>query len=174
MYTKILSQTDTGSIVTLAQAKANLNIDDSFTVDDDLIQDIIDVSTELAQTYTYKLITTGQVKLELDGCVSWINLPWGNVSEVLEVRIDNEITDDYTFSDVTQKLKLGSTVRSYANLQVTYNCGYTETPKAIKRGILIMVNTFYTNRESFILGYNVNAIPLSAQRVLDAVKNWKV
>ena len=173
MYSVINSQSDLSTLVSLAEAKRQCRIDPSFTIDDEELQSLITASAELAQNYTRKLLTPGEVTVELDEYVSEVLLPFGNATAVTEVLLDNEATTDFTFSPITQKLKLTSTI-GFSNLKVTYNCGYSTLPDRAKQGILVMINTMYNHREDVATGTTVESLPMASIRLLNSIKNYRV
>lgn len=169
MYSIIQTQTDLSALVTLEEAKRQCRLLPSFTLDDDDLTHLIATCAELAQVYTHRLLTIGTVIVECDEYRPTLVLPWGNVTSIDQVLLDGVESTDYTFSPVTQKLKVN---RSYSNIKVTYEAGFTELPSRIKQGILMMISTWYNNREDYITGMTVEKIPLSALKCLDSVRYW--
>lgn len=173
MYTVINNQADLSTLVTLAEAKRQCRLDPSFTLDDDELTDMTLVCTELAQSYTKRLLTVGSVSVEVEENKSVIQLPWGNVTTIDEVLLDDTATTAFTFSPITQKLKITSGV-AFSNIKVTYTAGYTTLPMKAKQGILVMISTMYNNREDVATGTTVEELPLTARRLLDSIKYYEV
>lgn len=173
MYTVINSQADLSTLVTLAEAKRQCRIDPSFTLDDDDLTNIALVCTELAQSYTKRLLTVGSVTIEVEENATTIQLPWGNATTIDEVLLDDTATTDFTFSPITQKLKITSGV-VFSNVKVTYTAGYSVLPVKVKQGILVMISTMYNHREDVATGTTVEELPLTARRLLDSVKYYEV
>lgn len=169
MYSIIQTQTDLSTIITLDEAKRQCRLLPSFTLDDDDLNHLIAACTELAQVYTHRLLTPGTVVVESDEYHPVIQLPWGNVSAITEVLLDGVTYADYTFSSVTQKLKVDKT---YSNIKVTYEAGYTTLPARVKQGILVMISTWYNNREDYVTGMTLETIPLTSLKALDSVRYW--
>lgn len=167
MYTKINSQVALSGLVSLAEAKRQCRIMPDDTLDDDDLTHLIDVCTELAQDYTHRLLTVGSVTCEVEDYTSVIQLPYGNATAVTEVTVDGVVTTDYSFSDITQKVKFNTSV---SNVQITYTCGYEVVPAKVKQGILMMVSTMFNNRDDFISGMTVEEIPIPARKLLDSVR----
>ena len=169
MYSVIQSQTALSSLVTLDEAKRQCRRLPSYTLDDDDFEHLIAVCTSLAQVYTHRLLTVGTIVAESDEYHPVIQLPWGNVTTITEVLLDGEAYTDYTFSTVTQKLKIPTT---YSNIKITYEAGYTTLPDSVKHGILMMISTWYNNKEDYVAGMTLDTIPLSSLKALDSVRYW--
>lgn len=171
MYSMITSQTSLADVITLDEAKRQCRILPDDNLDDDDLTHLISVCTELAQTYTHRLLTQGEVICEVEESVTEIQLPWGNASSVKSVTVDGIDVSDYTFSPVTQKVKFSSSV---SNVVVTYLAGYAEVPTKVKHGILMMISTFYNNRDDFISGMTIEEIPTTSRKILDSVRFYLV
>lgn len=169
MYSIIQTQVDLSSLVTLDEAKRQCRLLPSFTLDDDDLNHLIAACTELAQVYTHRLLTVGTVVAESDEYRPVIQLPWGNATTITEVLLDDVEYTDYTFSTVTQKLKIPTT---YSNIKITYEAGYATLPVRVKQGILMMISTWYNNREDYVTGMTLDTIPLSSLKALDSVRYW--
>lgn len=189
MYSIIQTQTDLSTIITLDEAKRQCRLLPSFTLDDDDLNHLIAACTELAQVYTHRLLTPGTVVAESDEYHPVIQLPWGNVSAITEVLLDGVAYTDYTFSAVTQKLKVGKTYSNIKityeagykklystyftdNVKITYEPGYNELPARVKQAILVMISTWYNNREDYVTGMTLETIPLTSLKALDSVRYW--
>ena len=172
MYTKINSQ-DSLELVTLEQVKRQCNLMESIAMDDEYLNSLIPVCSELAQSYTKRLLTLGSVTTEVEQYYPQIILPWGGVESVTEVLIDGVATTAYTFSDVTQKVTFASGVR-FNNVRITYDCGYStdNLPTKIKHAVLMMVSTMYRNRDDFVVGMTVESMPLQSKTLLNGVKYY--
>ncbi len=90
-----------------------------------------------------------------------------------EVLLDDTATTNFTFSPITQKLKITSGV-AFSNIKVTYTAGYATLPMKVKQGILVMISTMYNNREDVATGTTVEELPLTARRLLDSIKYYEV
>ena len=141
----------------------------SFTLDDDYLTSLITTCSELAQTYTNRLLTLGSVSGESDEYKPVVQLPWGGANAITELKLDGVTTTDFTFSPITQKLKLYT---FYRNMQVTYSCGYDVLPAKVKHAILIMISTFYNNRDDYITGMTVEKMPTTSQSLLNSVRYY--
>ena len=172
MYSKIITQVDLATLVTLDEAKKQCRISHAF--DDDYITSLIAVSAELAQTYTRRALTPATVTSVVDEHQRYVvQLPYGDVTDVTEVLLDDVATTDFEFEEITQKLTVN---KSYSKLKATYNCGYAtgELPAVAKHGILLTISTLYNNREDFVTGNNVYELPMTSRKVLDAIKYYGI
>ena len=171
MYTVIQSQDTLTGLVTLDEAKVQCRLLPSYTLDDADLTHITGVACELAQTFTRKLLTPGVIQAESDDYRSSIPLPWGNVSAINEVLLDDVADTEFTFSTTTGLLKPS---RPYSNIKVNYNAGYTSLPLTAKHGILMMISTMYDNKEDFIANMSIEKIPLASVKLLNAIKEYHV
>lgn len=171
MYSVISSQQSLTDLITLNEAKRQCRIMPTNTLDDDDLNHLISACSELAQVYTHRLLTPGIVNMESDEYSPVVQLPWGEATTIQQVLLDDVETEDYTFSTVTQKLKINT---NYSNIKVTYDAGYINLPARVKQGILMMISTWYNNREDYVEGMTVQTIPLSCIRALDSVRLYNV
>lgn len=171
MYTKITSQ-EPLQIVSLAQAKRQLNIIDN-TEDDEHIQLLIDVCSELAEGYTKRMLSTGVVDLIISGKKSFF-LPYGEATED-NTAIVATVTGDpvtFVFEPISQVFTLddGQEITTTDEVKLTYSAGYKTVPNSVKMGVLMMISTLYENREDNVVGLSVNDIPLNSMTILNKVK----
>ena len=170
MYTKIKSQ-DPLAIVTLTEAKRQLNIIDNVD-DDDHINMLIDACSELAETYTNRMLSTGVVDLIVCGKQSFF-LPFGeateDVTEIVATVTGDPVT--FVFEPISQKITFDEgQVADTDEVLITYSAGYSATPIAVKLGVLMMISSAFNNREDIVLGLTVNDIPLNSIAIMKKVK----
>ena len=175
MYTKINSQSSL-DLVTLSEVKLQLRLTNSFTMDDAYIAGLISASGELAQTYTNRMLSLGSVSQMWETYESEYKLWGGNVTTITSVTGEKpesgevvEITD-YRFNELSQKLTIAPESRNLINITATYQAGYTATPTKVKQGILMMIATFYNNREDFLVGQTHEKLPFTSTILLDSVR----
>lgn len=170
MYTKIASQNPL-SIVTLAEAKRQLNIIDS-NEDDDHIQLLIDVASELAEGYTKRMLSQGVVNLITTGKQSFF-LPYGEATESITpftVTVNSDPID-FTFQPISQILTIIDWVTYCEDeITVTYNAGYESVPNSVKMGVLMMLSTLFEFRSDSLSGLSIDDVPLTSQKILNKVK----
>lgn len=172
MYVKILSQADL-KLVTLAEAKAQCRVMDSFTMDDTYIESLIDIASSLAQSYCNKLLTLGSVAGGWTEYASEITL-WGGDATVTAVTAENGTVDitDFEFHEITQKLTIPSQYSELRNFDVTYDCGLISPTPRIKQGVLMMVSTFYNNRDDAVVGLSIEEMPMTSRDILNADRHY--
>ena len=169
MFKQINSQLPLTDVVTLAEAKTQCRV--THTMEDTYISSLIPVAAEMAQSYTGRLLSVGSVTVVVDSYASEVQLPFGNATTVTELLLDGTASTDFTFDTVTQKLTVSS---PYSTAKVTYNCGYTVVPSAVKQGVLMMISTLYNGREDGITGVTVADMPLTSRMLLDTVKIYGI
>lgn len=168
MYTKINSQAAL-TLVTLAEARRQCRLMPDETLDDDELTLLINVCSELAQDYTHRLLTLGSVTCEVEESVTEVQLPYGNATEITSVTVNGVDYTDYSFSDISQKVKFPYSV---SNVLITYNAGYETIPAKVKQGILMMISTLFDNHNDFISGMTIEEIPIPARKLLDSVRYY--
>lgn len=169
MYTVINDQSEL-ALVTMEEVKRQCRLMPSFTMDDGYLNSLILTCSELAQKYTKRLLTSGDISGESDHYRAVVQLPWGGVTTITELRLDGVASTDYTFSHITQKIKIGP---AYANLQVDYKSKYNKSPTLIKQAVLIMISTFYSNRDDYVTGVTLERIPMTSLNLLNAVRIYE-
>ena len=167
MYSQILNQDPFTTVVSLDEAKTQCRV--THTFDDDYITALIPVACEMAQSYTRRLITPGSCVSVVECYQTSVLLPFGEVTDVTELLIDGEISTDFEFEEVTQKVSITTTL-GFSKLKITYDCGYTVVPTAVKQAILMIISTLYNNRQDFVVGLTVAKIPTTSEMLLDTVK----
>lgn len=171
MHSVISTQTDLSTLISLDEAKRQCRLMPTFTLDDDDLYHLIDTCTNLAQVYTKRLLSPGTVIAESDEYRTLIQLPWGRATSITSVVLDGVESTDYTFSTITQVLRV---TKRYSNIVITYEAGYDVLPSNIKHGILMMISTWYNNREDYVQGMTLEKIPMSSLRILDSVRYFSV
>lgn len=166
MYSKIVTQ-EPLTLVTLDEVKKQCRVFNTF--EDDYLTSLIAPYCDLAQNYTRRMLTEGSAIVVYEDCYQTQTLPYGEVTDVTEVMIDGEVTTDYTFNMITQKIKVNE---PYTELTVSFDAGYATIPPAVKQAILIMINTAFVNREDVNVGETITKMPRSAEDLLDRVKYY--
>lgn len=170
VYTKKTRVTAVDDVITLADVKRALNILDD--EDNDEIQDLIYVAFDLAETYCHRCFTMSTVNLERTDSVTSFYLPFGENVIITSVKVDDENIDvaDYNYSDVSEIFSLNS-VTNYSKLEIIYDCGFTELPNAISRGIKYLVSTMFNSGQDFVSGMDIKDLPIRSTTLLDAEKH---
>ena len=171
MYSRIKSQTPF-SIVKLSEAKRQLN--EQFNDDNDThIQMLIDIASDLAQSYTNRLLSTGVIELVVSGKKSFF-LPYGEATEDI-TPIVATVTDDpvtFDFEPISQIFTFDDgVINSTDRVKLTYDAGYAsgKVPPSVKMGVLMLISTLYEWREDYA-DVSVNNIPIGSTQLLDSVK----
>lgn len=168
MFKKINSQAPLSGLLTLAEVKTQCRV--THTMEDAFLTSLITVAAELAQSYTKRLLTPGSVTISAKPQYSDILLPFGDVTAITSLTLDGTASTDYTFNPVSEILTVTSTT-PYIEVDITYNCGYTAAPSAVKQAMLMMISTLYNNRQDNVTGMTVAEIPLTSKMLLDTVKH---
>jgi len=170
MYTKITNQTAL-AIVTLAEAKNQLNIIDDVTHDVH-INLLIAVASELAEGYTNRMLSTGTVELIISGKQRFF-LPYGEATESSTLIVATVAGDPITFEfePISQVFTIDNgQITSADKVKLTYEAGYSTVPNSVKMGVLMMISSLFENRENTVTGLSVNDIPLNSMQILNKVK----
>ena len=168
MYSRIKSQTPL-TVVTLAQAKAQLNIVDS-DIDNDHINLLIGVATERAQDYTNRLLSVGVMELITNGARQ-LYLPKGEVEAVTTAQVTSDQSDvDFTFEPISQILAFSDDVDVNQDIKITYSAGYVTPPKSAVMGVLMILASLDLNREDESSGGSISKISLNSEKLLDQIR----
>jgi len=169
MYSKIISQADFETIVSLTEAKAQCRV--FHEMDDSYLESLIPVAGEMAQSYCNRMLTLGSASTVIESYHSVVTLPFGDVTDVTELLLDGVVSTDFTFEPVTQKLTINT---AYSVAKVTYTCGYANTPKVVKQAMLMIISTLYDTRQDHIAGLTVAKMPTTSQTLLNAVRYYGI
>ena len=179
MYKSVSNQV-LSDVVTLDEAKAQLNIESSFDIDDDYINSLIGVSTELAQNYVNRLLSVADVTACYEGYQSSYQLWGGGVTSITSVSVTDSLgyttvvpADEYRFNAVSQKLTIQPQWEGIYEYNVVYQAGMTEIPKAVKQGVLYLISTMYNVREDVTIGMTVANMPITSTALLNSVKYYE-
>lgn len=164
MYKKINSQAVL-TLVTLDEVKAQCRVFNTF--EDNYLTSLIIPHSDLAQAYIRRMLTVGEAVVFIEEYCPVIQLPFGEVSVVTEVLIDDVATTDFEFNEITQKIKINVT---FSEAKITFSAGYTTVPDVVKQAILISINTAFVNRDDVVVGQTVMKMPRTSEDLLDRVK----
>lgn len=166
---KIISQ-DEFTAIALDEAKTQCRLLSSNTRDDDYIGALILSAAASAQEYLHWMVSTGVVtQYASDGGV--IKLYGRYITEITEVLVDGETLaeEDYSYNPITDEITVVGT-----EVFVTYSCGAStaDLPKNVKCAMLMLISTMYNNREDFITGLSVEAMPLTSKKLLGLSREY--
>lgn len=149
--------------VTLAEAKEYCKIDNDYTGEDLLIEDLIKSSRIALENFANISIVEKRLKVFSDTDKTlW--LPYSPIIEVETVTNNSGGPIDFD-ATIKYKLKLGQSGPYY----ITYRAGFTPIPQDIKLAILKQVLTDYDNRENFTV--NNNSTVRSSSSLSNSAKN---
>lgn len=172
--------------VTLAQVKEHLRLPASYTSEDNTLQIYLDAAVKTAEDRTNRALLAQTWRVSFDyftpvltinktPLISVTHLKYYDVAGDIQtldpskyiVDADNEpfrITSipGITFPSVQKRINA---------ITVTFQAGYASAalvPKNIISGILLIVDDLYKQRGSTIVGYSVNNVPLTADKLFES------
>lgn len=181
--------------VTLTEAKAHMRV--SLTDDDALITALIHSATDYIERYTHRVMVNTDFTLYLDefpgaGAGS-IELPFAPIDEVTEVRyVDTagvtQIASSalYTldpspsrpFVHLTYNSSWPSTHAVHNAVEVDFTAGYghagDHVPNGLRQAVLLLVASWYENREAVITGTIVTKVPFAVESLMRSYQWIKV
>lgn len=172
MYIRIKQRTNPLNVVTLDEARGQLNLLPSENDFDTHIQILIEACSELAEAYTRRRLSRCVILLlsESGEDGNDFKLPFGEVNNDDIVSVKDQEGNDvtYTFNEISQRIVLDK----LTDVTIEYSAGYEDAniPSKAKLGILSMLNTFFNHREDFIAGLSVEEVPITSTKILDAIK----
>ena len=122
-------------VVTLAEAKAYLRVDDGFTADDFLITLLIDAAGDMIERYTNHLLYARDKTYQFyDGCVRVYDYPIN--SQVSTDEVDSEVLSLYTLYE--------------GDAEIVLNVGYAvaDVPPMLKVKMLEVIDAMYNGNEN--------------------------
>ncbi|UNY40120.1 head-tail adaptor [Aeromonas phage vB_AveS_KLEA5] len=165
MYKKIISQEPLDGLITLTDVKSHCRVFNDF--EDTYLSSLIPVYLDMAEGYTGRMFTTGSAVVVVHSWQSQVLLPYGNVTEVTKLVLDNTESTAFTFDDVSQIISINA---PYATARIEFNAGYETLPVVVKQAVLVMINTAFNNRDDVVVGQSVNEMPRTSRDLLDRVK----
>lgn len=175
MYSKIITQTSLANIITLDEAKTQCRV--SHSVEDTYITYLVSVAADLAQGYTRKMLSPGNVKCVVDNYQGKILLPYGNPSVINSVLLDGVETTNYEFDDITESLVITDDSILFDKVTVDFDAGYPDfssIPMSTIHAIKMLVSTMYNTREDLVIGMTIEKAPLAAMVLLNKDKYYVV
>lgn len=163
--------------VTLAEAKAQLNIDSADTTWDTIINSLIPVVREVAESETQRDLKVTTYKLSLDGFRKIIVLPRNPLIEVVSITYTDDSDVEQTLSTDDYQVVIGDKGRVYIDTEVspktahdavkiTFKAGYAtaaEVPRKTWQGMQFTLSHFFENRSSVVEGRVSHEVPFTAQ-----------
>jgi hypothetical protein len=178
---KKLKQT---SIITLQQAKQQLNVDDGFIDDNEIILSLIEAATSEAESFTGTDIALTMNTLEfIRFCGSGIivnEAPYKEVVSITTTTDGVETVLDASDYEVNDRI-IGFQILFKDNIEadklvLVFNTGYDidEAPARIIQAILVRINSLYDEeRSGYMIGANLRDIK-TFERLLsgNTINRW--
>ncbi len=174
-----------GDVVTPAEAKAHLRVDNS--AEDALIASLIAAATTRAERHTQRALLTQTLELRLDAwpCSrAW--LPRPPAASIVSVKWTPYGGTEQTLAGAAYALRAGTepgqlvfdrsllpgdTLATLATpIAIRYTAGYgaaAAVPAPIKQAMLLMIGHWYANREAVVIGAGANEVPMGVKWLLD-------
>lgn len=142
--------------ISLSEAKSYMEIDQDYTEKDSLISLLIQSSREWIEKYCSISLTETELTHFSDK--ARIEIPGGPVSEITGVKDieGNDVVFSYIRTGDHPWIIVASTP-----VIISYTAGYSaeNVPAPLREAILMLTQTNFENRESFVVGQTVNQIP---------------
>jgi uncharacterized phiE125 gp8 family phage protein len=153
--------------VDVLEAKAQLRIESSFTLDDTYIESLISTARDRAEKFCNRFFTEQTVTILFDDPipVSEIKLPYSNLVSVDSVQavVDNTlITIDpsqYYADTLRQRITNVGSWPSADNYRVTVTTQAPAELSGVKQAMLMMVSDMYGFRDESVIGTSVVSNP---------------
>jgi uncharacterized phiE125 gp8 family phage protein len=177
--------------ITLAQAKAHLNIDSDFTDDDAIIDLVIQTAREAVENKTGRKLITTTMGHQRDCFSAVMGLPHTvqSVTEITYVDTDGatqtlantEYELDVNRAPGRVMLAYGKTYPSTRNkvnaVTIKYVTGFgdnaQDVPSALQHAMLLLIGHYYENREA-TAPININTIPMSVEFLLNPYRIYNL
>lgn len=125
-------------VVTLAEAKSYLRVDDSFTADDAMITILINAAGDMIEKYTNHLLYSREKTYKFfDGCVRVYDYPINSVTSPDEADMEVEELSLYTLYE-------------YSSGDLVLNVGYdvADVPAMLKVKMMEIIDALYNGNEN--------------------------
>jgi uncharacterized phiE125 gp8 family phage protein len=160
--TQVLALPATEQIVTLSEAKEHLRV--TYIDEDQYIIQLISVAESVIQNWTNRKLTIQTLQSWYPCFGSALILPYSPVISVTDIIYYPEsgssqtlapsdyqaeiIVEPHRIIPALNKTWPTITLRRIQPIEVRYIAGYTITPTAIKHAMLLMIATYYQDREN--------------------------
>lgn len=170
--------------VTLSMARAQCSIDDGDTTFDALLTAYIAAARDWVERYTGHILLQRDIVETLAGyptCPRWIELTYRPVETVDEIAYTDSDSAAQEFTDFVATLGRYP-VRIYEGagaswpttldnsvVNVTYTAGYApgDEPPALMHAMLLLVGTWFLQRETIVVGQTVDEVPFAVTALCD-------
>lgn len=160
MKTIIVTPTATEP-VTLSEAKAQLRIEDGFTLDDDYIDALISAARDRVESYCSQYFSSPSIQVLYEGQYPVVlDLPYPNmtVTSIEYTDVDKLLTPinptSYTVDALNQKVYF-DTVNPSINYRIDADMSPPAALDSVKQAILIIVTDLYELRTETAVGVSL-------------------
>lgn len=160
--------------ITLDEAKRQSRVD---TADDDaLIERLITAARDHVERYCAVRFAAQTLEIGCGGFADFCRLPEAPVTSIVSVSYIDTAGATQTLDAAVYNLNLDGlepsislsygerwpSIRMNSRIIVTADVGYATMPAAVLHAMLMLVATWYENREQVLVGASVSDLPLSA------------
>ena len=173
----------TAPVVTLAEMKLHLRVEDDVTEDDDLIEGMVEAASDYAEMYARRTIITTQYLMTFDDfpAAQWFHLPRSPLISLDSIQY-------YDTDGVLQTLAASTPARiaeapeeswpetqtdRIEAVQVTFTAGEAEARKTMKVAVKLLAAHWYENREA-VTGVTLKDVPKTVDMLLDGERVYEV
>lgn len=160
--------------VTLSEAKAHARVDSDF--EDELITGLIMAASAMVENYIGRSLMAQTWRLSLSHFSERIELPRGPVRSVSSftcsgVAVSGDVyTEDFDADPPALVRNADASWPSVGDevnpIVVTYVAGFDPLPADIKQAILMLVASWYSNRETLLMGSTAAEMPMGTMALL--------
>ena len=151
--------------ITLSEAKAQLRLDDAFTVDDTYLNALISSARDRAESYCNQFFSDPGIKVLYDGQypVS-LELPYPNmaVTAITYTNSDNAVItiapSVYTVNSATQKVYFTQVIES-KDYQISATVSAPAAINGVRQAVLMIVTDLYELRTETAVGVSLSDNP---------------
>lgn len=154
-------------IISVSDCKNYIRID---TTEDDTLLGFMITSARLqAESYMSRDILSKQRLYYLDNSLTGeIDVPYGPVDTIDEVKVDSVVTTDYTQKGLQDPILIINPTDKIVEIKYT-TLGMSDG--LLKQVLLQMVSTMYDNRTDYVNGTISTELDSSYKRILDGYKS---
>jgi len=152
--------------VSLSEAKAQLRIEDAFTLDDDYISALISAARDRVESYCNQFFAAQSIRVLNNGQMPIIiNLPYPNMTVLNVTYTDNNNVSqtmngsDYVTDAANQTITIISNLPSTINYQINSLVSAPAAIEGVKQGILMIVTDLYELRTETAVGVSLSDNP---------------
>ena len=163
MYKTVVITPASVEPVTLAEAKAQLRLEPSFTLDDSYIADLISAARDRVESYCNRFFTQQTVTVLFDENmpVAEMQIPYPNIQSVDSVQYVQDATlttlptADYYVDTLRQKITNIGNWPTVDNYRMTLTTSAPLELSGVKQAILMIVTDLYELRAEHVVGASI-------------------